>query len=454
MLVDYNKGKVDITTMMYSIDRARKYKMGPTIKFTSLYAVCRKDGNAKNYNYLKDFIGKRVGLEKDMMPYELVLSHKIKCNISLFHHLVDGLKSLSAGKYDVILCDNEAAIYYIMHCHLYNLEVRDVGIAPSEMCFVGIDEKLLSRIDDELYQMKRDGTYDKIYSKWFDHSPLSKVSRIIYIVIGSLILIVLLLYIVVHVLRREIEKAKKLLKENNEKLKSALTAARSANDLKSVFLANMSHEIRTPLNSIVGFSNLLGEDISDADREMFIKLVNQNSEQLLVLINDILDFSKLEAGNMDFHISEFDFSDMFKVAYSSLAVLADGKDVEFRCEVPSSPCMVRTDYNRMLQVLTNFVTNAFKYTEHGYVKIAYSRDAGGVKFTVEDTGMGIPSEKLGMVFKRFEKLGSSRQGTGLGMSISRSIIDMLGGCIGVESVVSKGSTFWAWIPMEAKPQDN
>lgn len=230
-------------------------------------------------------------------------------------------------------------------------------------------------------------------------------------------------------------------------LEKEMIKAKESDRLKSEFLANMSHEIRTPLNSIVGFSNILETATDEEEKHQCVQLINQNSDMLLRLINDILDFSRLEAGIMDFQMKEFNLSDLFESAYSLFLDIKREKDIELKCELPDESCIIKADYNRLLQILTNFVTNAFKYTEHGYVKMSYHSENGGVKLMVEDTGVGISKEKLDKVFHRFEKIGSLRQGTGLGLSICQAIIASFDGKIGVESECGKGSIFWVWFPL-------
>ncbi len=226
--------------------------------------------------------------------------------------------------------------------------------------------------------------------------------------------------------------------------------AQRADKLKSSFLANMSHEIRTPLNSIVGFSNVLENASSKEDKEQCIFYINKNTEILLALINDILDFSKMEAGTMEYHIKEFDLSALYQTINKSLAHLAEGKDAQWIVDVPYPTCVIDSDPQRIQQVLTNFITNAFKYTEHGYVKMSYTLTGGGIRMTVEDTGSGITEEDQQHVFERFKKLDPFKQGTGLGLSICKSIATMLHGNVGVESTLGKGSIFWIWLPVRPK----
>lgn len=232
----------------------------------------------------------------------------------------------------------------------------------------------------------------------------------------------------------------------NQKLEQEKVKAQEADRLKSAFLANMSHEIRTPLNAIVGFSGLLEDCEDPAVRSEYIKIINNNNNLLLQLINDILDLSKIESGILEIHRKEFDFSTAFNDLHHTFQARMGESEVKFLCDNPYDEFIVYSDYNRLIQIQTNFITNALKYTKKGYVKMSYRYEDEGLKLIVEDTGIGIAEEKKNRIFQRFEKLDKFAQGTGLGLSICKAIVDAANGKIGFDSVEGEGSTFWAWIP--------
>lgn len=218
-----------------------------------------------------------------------------------------------------------------------------------------------------------------------------------------------------------------------------------SNRLKSAFLANMSHEIRTPLNAIVGFSNLLAETCHSEETREFCEIIETNNELLLQLVNDILDLSKIEAGQMDFIYSEFNVSTLFRSLYQTFqSRVKDG--VTLYCEIPEQDCVIYSEKNRLTQVITNFLTNACKFTFQGAIRMGYKEREDGLYFYVKDTGKGIERKNLPHVFERFAKFDSFIQGTGLGLSICQTILENLHGKIGVESEEGKGSTFWFTIP--------
>lgn len=242
------------------------------------------------------------------------------------------------------------------------------------------------------------------------------------------------------------------LRQNNHKWKQITNdlialreKAEASNKLKSAFLANMSHEIRTPLNAIIGFSELAMETDDKQEKEGYIEVIKTNNELLLQLINDILDLSKIEAGYINFEYSEFDFPSFFQEVYTSLK-LKETQNVKLVCINDFLDLKIYSDRNRISQVITNFVTNAFKFTAKGTITLAYEYQNEGIKVSVTDTGIGIAQENLSRIFERFEKLNEFAQGTGLGLSICKVIIETLKGQIGVESNLQEGSKFWFWIP--------
>lgn len=237
-------------------------------------------------------------------------------------------------------------------------------------------------------------------------------------------------------------------KRMEEELMSAKDRAEESNRLKSAFLANMSHEIRTPLNAIIGFSNILASTEEEQEKQEYINIIESNNTLLLQLISDILDLSKIEAGTLEFSYSNIDLNDMIKEVENITKCQMEGSGVQLIAETPLSSCFIRTEKNRLMQVINNFLTNAIKFTQKGSITFGYEIRDKMLYFHVTDTGCGIPANKKDSIFGRFVKLNSFAQGTGLGLSICRTIIEHMNGTIGVESEEGKGSTFWFTIPYQ------
>lgn len=247
---------------------------------------------------------------------------------------------------------------------------------------------------------------------------------------------------------RDITRQKKV----QEELKTAKEAAEIAGEQKTAFLANMSHEIRTPLNAIVGFAGLLAT-ATEEDRNSYVEIIKGNTNMLLQLVNDILDMSKIEAGTLEFIYNDVDINQIMRELEGVFRLRLEEADspvrIVFEQQLPV--CFIHTEKNRVSQVLSNFLSNAFKYTSQGSITMGYEVREEEMYFYVRDTGTGIPQDKIAQVFERFTKLDAKRQGTGLGLSISQTIIKKLGGEIGVTSEYGKGSTFWFTLPV--KPFD-
>ena len=236
------------------------------------------------------------------------------------------------------------------------------------------------------------------------------------------------------------------LKETERMLIGANEKAEEADRLKSAFLANMSHEIRTPLNAIVGFSSLLEEAEDAEEKHLYATIIEENNKLLLQLISDILDLSKIEAGTFDIIPEQVDAQQLCNELLQSMQVRAT-EQVEILLAPELPELTFTSDKNRLYQVLLNFVTNALKFTSEGSIVIDYRINGNEVRFSVQDTGMGIEPEKQEAIFTRFVKLNNFIAGTGLGLPICQSIVTQLGGKIGVESEPGKGSCFWFTHPI-------
>ena len=258
------------------------------------------------------------------------------------------------------------------------------------------------------------------------------------------------------------EHLEEIVEERTHELKNAKDKAEDSDRLKSAFLANMSHEIRTPMNAIIGFSDLLNDpDITQEQRQELISHINKNSDTLLYLIDDIIDVAKIEAGQLTINKTECNINQILSDVYESFLETNDLKEKQqlqflIKKGIQTDNFTIHTDPYRLKQIITNLVSNSLKYTDKGSIELGYfvksNNDFSYLEFYVSDTGIGIPAENHNDIFERFNKLENSKtklyRGTGLGLTITKNLVEMLGGKIWVESEPNKGSKFYFTIPVE------
>jgi len=264
-----------------------------------------------------------------------------------------------------------------------------------------------------------------------------------------------------QVLNEELQQNIEKISQINDQLNLAKAQAEESDRLKSAFLANMSHEIRTPMNGILGFADLLKEpDLTGEEQQKYISIIEKSGQRMLNIINDLIDISKIEAGQMEVSLTQTNINNHLSNLYIFFKPEAEktGLALFYSNGLPDMDAIVKTDSEKLYAILTNLIKNAVKYTHQGSIEFGYQKKEDKLEFFVKDTGIGIQADKLGIIFERFVQADSmitkSYEGAGLGLSISKAYVEMLGGKIWVESQIGKGSTFRFVIPFQKMGKEN
>lgn len=455
--------KIDLAIgMIYSEERANNLNFGIPHCMISYNIICRKDNDISTIDKLSN---KSIIVQNKDRAYEYLISSGLTDSIVIVDNIADAIKMLASGKHDAVLSFDVTSSYFVRKGNYDNLIIHITDVNPEKYSIVvNKDNKnLLYMLNSALYQMKMDGEYDKLYDKWFGVFEKNKVYKTIWYILGFLGAFLIILLIFTWLLKRRVnEKTRDLTKMTSESLRlvgelqkenlarkkvekdliAAKEKAEESDRLKSTFLANMSHEIRTPLNAILGFSSIMCETEDQETRKQYDEIIAKNNKQLLQLINDILDLSKIESKTIKLNKSNFYINDVCSQTMTTVTSYIENKNIEFKMELDSD-CIIYNDQVRVIQVITNFLTNSIKFTEAGTITLSTKHiDDKMIEISVKDTGVGIENEAIDSIFDRFVKLDSFSQGSGLGLAICKQIIELIEGEIGVESQVGQGSRFW------------
>ena len=466
---ELSEEKIDLLIgLAYSENRDKGVRFCVPHCIINYNIICRNTNVFKNIESLKD---KKIIVQKDDRAYDYIIENNITKDIIAVDNMEDGLKFLSKGIGDAAISFDMIA-YHLIYKNKYKNILYFKSDIPSDSYSIALknndNDELLYLLNTELYNMKVNGAYDKLYYKWFNVYEESYTYKNVKYILITLSVSISILIFFIWLLRLRVSKATKDLETKNkealslveelrhENLKrieieknliNAKEKAEESDKLKSAFVANMSHEIRTPLNAIVGFAEILNE-IEDPNERINLNLIiKKNSEHLLQLVDDILDLSRIESNSITLKFSNFDLFDLCQQTLISVSssVHRDNK-VNLSLNMEYN-CILFNDKTRVSQIITNFLNNAIKFTPKGDIVLATRKlDNDKIEISVTDTGIGIKEEDKNSIFERFVKINSFSQGSGLGLSICKSIIEKLNGEIGVESTFGNGSKFWIILP--------
>ena len=427
----------DIISMAVETSRRKEFMLFTTPYITTPNVIVSKIGVPFIEN-LENVKEKRLGIVKGYSLHERLKEKYKDINLVEVDSLYDGLDKVQTGEIFAYIDNSIVVNYHIQKDHLGILTIVGV-VDQDEKLSIAIrdDEVILKDIFQKVVDLLDKNIKDEILNKWVKISYKTKTDYSLIIQVGLVFLIILL---VIFYWNRKLSSLNKQLSIQRDK-------ANEATRSKSEFLANMSHEIRTPMNGIIGMTELALKEQDALTSKKYIKKIDKSTKLLMGIINDILDFSKIEANKLKIEKVEFDLNETVDSIVDLLSYKIQEKNLELKKEYDiDEQFSYLGDSLRISQILSNFLTNAIKFTTKGYIKIKVEQlDNSRIRFIVEDTGIGLNKKDQAKLFKPFSQTDGSITrrygGTGLGLAISKQLVDLMGGEIGVESIKGKGSRF-------------
>lgn len=400
-----------------------------------------------------DVKGKRVGIVKGSGLGSYIKENHPGPEYVEIPATNDGFAYLRSSKIDMFAINTVTAKYYIEKKGFSDLKIAlklDYTYYLKVAVRKGLPSEVVSIVDKALGSIGED-EYNDIFTKWTEVAVRQQVQwKLLAQITASFVFVILLLAWNNRRLNLKVEDRTEELRHTNVELKESLKKTQQANEAKNLFLASVSHEIRTPMNAVLGMTQTLRGTSLSKEQKLYIETLESSGNILLSLIDDLLDFSKIESGTMVLEMEPFDTSVWIRDIQNLTAPSFENNHVLFTVEVSENfPPYLEGDVVRLKQIVTNLLTNAAKWTREGEVKLFVGGEPAGEKgfhlyCTVEDTGAGIPDDKLNHIFEAFSQLDTNRatkKGVGLGLSICRRLADMMGGSLEVASKLGKGSSF-------------
>lgn len=457
---ELNEGKIDLfSCIVYSDHALEKYNYNKENVYANWAIVCA--ANDIKIDNILDINGKKLVAVTGDYHYQVLKDilnkFDVKYEVEFVNNYTQVYQKLDSAMADVGIVGRANAQF---HSKYYNVKQTNIIYNPVNLHFLSSknsNTEIIDAIDKHLKILKQDpnSIYYQSLNTWFsEKKPEQKLPKWIIVIIGLVIFISLLLSGFILLLRYKIKVKTQDLREELNNRKKAEKKAEESDRLKSAFLANMSHEIRTPLNAILGYTKLMFNKSSEKEKfENYIQVINASGKQLLNVIHDIIEISKIQSGQLDVIKEETHPKKIIQQIRKLYKTIIKDSHLDFIFEYDETEdIVIYSDTKRIIQVFSNLIDNAIKYTNEGKITIGYNRKNNAIRFFVRDTGIGIPEKHQKMIFDRFvqtdeQHLTRKYGGTGLGLSISKELVHLMQGKIWVESEEKVGSVFSFTIPI-------